>query len=113
MCIQQEPRRAPHCRGVHENGVRASCGIVRLPRRATIHSPIDFPTPACCRLTAAYPLFEDRFMPSSPADFPLHVVEEEGRVTVRFPENTALSDVNAEELAQELGSLAARRDRPH
>jgi anti-anti-sigma factor len=48
-------------------------------------------------------------MPASPTDFLLHVVEEEGRATVRFPENTALSEANAEELARELAVLAARQ----
>jgi anti-anti-sigma factor len=52
-------------------------------------------------------------MASSPADFPFHVVEEEGRAVVRFPENTALSGANAEELAQGLAALTAGRDRPH
>lgn len=48
-------------------------------------------------------------MSSPPTVFPLQIVEEEGRVTVGFPANTALSGANAEELGQELAALAARR----
>ena len=46
-------------------------------------------------------------------DFPLQIVESEGRVTVRFPANTTLSEANAEAFAQALLALAASEERPH
>lgn len=46
------------------------------------------------------------------SEFPLHVVEEEGRITVRFPANTTLSEANAEDFSRELSALT-ERDRPH
>lgn len=52
-------------------------------------------------------------MPSSEPEFPLHVVEEGGRTTVRFPSGTTLSEVNAEEFARELVTLAEGKQRPH
>src|SRR5690349_15786969 len=52
-------------------------------------------------------------MSSQPSGFPLHVLEEEGRITVRFPANTTLSEANAEEFSRELAALAEQRDRPH
>lgn len=42
------------------------------------------------------------------AELPLQVLEEEGRVTVRFPANTALSETNAEELSRQLSELLDR-----
>ena len=47
------------------------------------------------------------------ADFPLHIVVEDGSVTVRFPANTTLSEANAEEFARALLALAASTERPH
>jgi anti-anti-sigma factor len=45
--------------------------------------------------------------------FPLQVAEEDGRVIVRFPANTTLSEANAEEFASELLALTQQRERPH
>lgn len=47
------------------------------------------------------------------SEFPLQVLEEGGRITVRFPEGTTLSEANAEEFARELFDLAGRGQRPH
>jgi anti-anti-sigma factor len=52
-------------------------------------------------------------MPSNPTEFPLHVVEEAGRVTVRFPAGTTLGQDNAEEFGRELFALAEGKERPH
>src|SRR6266545_996743 len=52
-------------------------------------------------------------MSSHQSDFPLQVVEEEGRVTVCFPANTKLSEANAEEFSRELLALTEQRERPH
>ena len=41
-------------------------------------------------------------------ELPLQVVEEEGRVTVRFPANTALSEANVEEMSRQLTELLDR-----
>jgi anti-anti-sigma factor len=50
-------------------------------------------------------------MPAHPSEFPLHIVEEDSRVTVGFPANTTLSEANAEEFSRELLALAEKR--PH
>jgi anti-anti-sigma factor len=47
------------------------------------------------------------------SEFPLQIVEEDGRVTVRFPTGTTLSETNAEEFARELLALAERKSHPH
>ena len=47
------------------------------------------------------------------SEFPLRVVEEEGRTTIGFPANTTLSEANAEEFAGTLLALAESKDRPH
>lgn len=52
-------------------------------------------------------------MPASQSEFPLHIVEEAGRTTVRFPAGTTLSEANAEEFARELLALAEGKNRPH
>ena len=52
-------------------------------------------------------------MPVNQPGFPLQIVEEDGRVIVRFPANTTLSEANAEEFASELSALAQQRERPH
>lgn len=45
---------------------------------------------------------------SRSTELPLQIVEEEGRVTVRFPANTALSEANVEELSRQLSGLLDR-----
>ena len=52
-------------------------------------------------------------MPATKPEFPLQIVEEAGRVTVRFPANTTLSEANAEEFARALLALAESKERPH
>lgn len=52
-------------------------------------------------------------MPVSEPVFPLHVVEEDGRTTVRFPAGTTLTDANAEELATRLAGLTEGKEHPH
>ena len=52
-------------------------------------------------------------MSANQSAFPLQVVEEDGRVIVRFPANTTLSEANAEAFASEFLALTAARDRPH
>jgi anti-anti-sigma factor len=47
-------------------------------------------------------------MSRTTSELPLQIMEEEGRVTVRFPANTALSEANAEELSRRLGELLNR-----
>jgi anti-anti-sigma factor len=47
-------------------------------------------------------------MSHSTNELPLRVVEEEGRVTVRFPANTALSEANVEEMSRQLTELLDR-----
>jgi anti-anti-sigma factor len=47
-------------------------------------------------------------MSRSATELPLQVVEEEGRVTVRFPANTALSEANVEEMSCQLTGLLDR-----
>src|SRR3954465_3213431 len=51
-------------------------------------------------------------MPSTP-EFPLQIAEEGGRITVRFPTGTTLSEANAEEFSRELLALAAGKASPH
>lgn len=43
----------------------------------------------------------------------LQVTEESGRVIVRFPTNTMLSEANSEQFARELLALATGKERPH
>src|SRR5438067_2127300 len=42
-----------------------------------------------------------------------HVVEEEGRITVRFPANTTLSEANAEDFTRQLLALTEQPPCPH
>ncbi len=52
-------------------------------------------------------------MSVKPGDRFIQVVEDEGRVTMRFAPNTALTEANAEELSRELAALGAREGQPH
>src|SRR5436190_194204 len=52
-------------------------------------------------------------MPSNQSEFPLQIAEEGGRITVRFPTGTTLSESNAEEFARQLLALAEGKAHPH
>jgi anti-anti-sigma factor len=52
-------------------------------------------------------------MSAKQSELPLHVVEEGGRVTVRFAANTTLSEVNAEDFSRQLLALLEPRENPH
>lgn len=52
-------------------------------------------------------------MSAKQSELPLHVVEEEGRVTIRFAANTTLSEVNAEAFSRQLLALLEHRENPH
>ncbi len=52
-------------------------------------------------------------MIATTSKFPLQIVEEEGRITVRFPANTTLSEANAEEFSRVLLDLAKSKEHPH
>ena len=52
-------------------------------------------------------------MSAPKSEFSLQVVEEDGRVTVRFPANTTLSEANSEEFGRGLFALAGSTDCPH
>jgi anti-anti-sigma factor len=47
------------------------------------------------------------------SELPLQVAEEDGRVVVRFPAGTTLSEANAEEFARELLALAEGKSHLH
>jgi anti-anti-sigma factor len=47
-------------------------------------------------------------MSRSTSELPLQIVEEECRVTVRFPANTVLSEANVEEMSRQLTGLLDR-----
>jgi anti-anti-sigma factor len=48
-----------------------------------------------------------------PSDLSLFRVEDDGRLTVRFPAGTTLSEANAEELERDLLALATSKAHPH
>ena len=52
-------------------------------------------------------------MPSNHSGFLLHVAEEDGRTTIRFPAGTSLSEANAEEFSRELLALVEGKEHPH
>ena len=45
--------------------------------------------------------------------FPLQVAEADGRVTVRFPAGTMLSEANAEEFSRQLFAFVDGKEQPH
>ena len=52
-------------------------------------------------------------MSSPPPEFPLQVAEENGRITVRFPANTTLSETNAAEFWRAMFALIEGKEHPH
>jgi anti-sigma B factor antagonist len=56
--------------------------------------------------------FEDDFMLSKQSASLLQIAEVDGRVTVRFPAGTTLSEANSEEFSRELLALAENKERP-
>jgi anti-anti-sigma factor len=52
-------------------------------------------------------------MPLPPSELQLDVVNDANATVIRFPPNTTLAEVNAEEFGHKLTTLAAQRQPPH
>lgn len=52
-------------------------------------------------------------MPLPPSELQLDVVNDANAIVIRFPPNTTLAEVNAEEFGHKLATLAAQRQPPY